>query len=65
MNKKHRDVPDLARIRDILKDSGVTYSDTIPDDNIGYFAGFDKIFILIRPQNVLITTIWNSTKEVL
>ena len=65
MNKKHRNVPDLARIRDILKDSGVTYSDTIPDDNIGYFAGFDKIFILIRPQNVLITTIWNSTKEVL
>ena len=65
MNKKHRDVPNLAIIRDILKDNNIRYSDTIPEDNIGYFAGFDKIFILIRPQNVLITTIWNSTKEVL
>jgi hypothetical protein len=63
MNKKHRNVPDLAIIRDILKDSGVTYSNTIPEDNIGYFAGFDNLFILIRPHNILIKTTWDSIKE--
>ena len=63
MNKEHRDVPSLAIIRDILKDNNIRYSDTIPEDNIGYFTGFNKIHILIRPQNILIKTTWNSIKS--
>ena len=63
MIKKHRDAPSLAIIRDILQDNDIRGVDTLPDNNIKYFAGFNKITIVIQPQQIIIKTTWDSTQE--
>ena len=57
---KHRNAPDIAIIRGILKKHGINGSKYYTDNNLGYYAGLRYLTIIIKCNGSIIKEPWSS-----